>query len=56
MALVLMRVIGIVIETADMLVKEVLSRNSRDQRAHAFAAQRPTCALARFSSSRRHLT
>jgi transposase len=35
MVLVLMRVIGIGIETADMLVKEVLSRNLRDRRAVA---------------------
>jgi transposase len=33
--LLLMRVIGIGIETADMLVKEVLSRNLRDRRAVA---------------------
>jgi transposase len=33
MVLVLMRVIGIGIETADMLVKEILSRNLRDRRA-----------------------
>src|SRR5262245_52534880 len=33
--LVLMRVIGIGIETADMLVKEILSRNMRDRRAVA---------------------
>ena len=32
MVLVLMRVIGIGIETADMLVKEILSRNLRDRR------------------------
>ena len=35
MLLVLMRVIGIGIETADMLVKEILSRNLRDRRAVA---------------------
>jgi transposase len=35
MILVLMRVIGIGIETADMLVKEILSRNLRDRRAVA---------------------
>jgi transposase len=35
MVLLLMRVIGIGIETADMLVKEVLSRNLRDRRAVA---------------------
>jgi transposase len=35
MVLVLMRVIGIGIETADTLVKEVLSRNLRDRRAVA---------------------
>src|SRR5215467_2012616 len=35
MVLILMRVIGIGIETADMLVKEVLSRNLRDRRAVA---------------------
>jgi len=35
MVLLLMRVIGIGIETADMLVKEVLSRNMRDRRAVA---------------------
>jgi len=35
MVLVLMRVIGIGIETADMLVKEILSRNMRDRRAVA---------------------
>jgi transposase len=35
MVLVLMRVIGIGIETADMLVKEILSRNIRDRRAVA---------------------
>jgi transposase len=35
MVLVLMRVIGIGIETADMLVREVLSRNLRDRRAVA---------------------
>jgi transposase len=35
MVLVLMRVIGIGIETADMLVQEVLSRNLRDRRAVA---------------------
>jgi transposase len=35
MALLLTRVIGIGIETADMLVQEVLSRNLRDQRAVA---------------------
>jgi transposase len=35
MVLVLMRVIGIGIETADMLVKELLSRNLRDRRAVA---------------------
>ena len=34
MLLVLMRVIGIGIETADMLVKEILSRNLRDRRAY----------------------
>ena len=37
MVLVLMRVIGIGIETADMLVKEILSRNPRDR-----------CAVARY--------
>ena len=35
MVLVLMRVIGIGIETADMLVKEILSRNLRDRRGVA---------------------
>jgi len=35
MVLILMRVIGIGIETADMLVKEILSRNLRDRRAVA---------------------
>jgi transposase len=35
MVLVLMRVISIGIETADMLVKEILSRNLRDRRALA---------------------
>src|SRR5215475_8295098 len=35
MVLVLMRVIGIGIETADMLVKEILLRNLRDRRAVA---------------------
>jgi transposase len=35
MVLVLMRVIGIDIETADMLVREILSRNLRDRRAVA---------------------
>jgi transposase len=35
LVLVLMRVIGIGIETADMLVKEILSRNMRDRRAVA---------------------
>ena len=35
MVLILMRVIGIGIETADMLVKEALSRNLRDRRAVA---------------------
>jgi transposase len=35
MVLVLMRVIGVGIETADMLVKEILSRNLRDRRAVA---------------------
>jgi transposase len=35
MVLLLMRVIGIGIDTADMLVKEVLSRNLRDRRAVA---------------------
>ena len=35
MVLVLMRVIGIGIETADMLVKEILSRNLCDRRAVA---------------------
>src|SRR6516225_6068834 len=35
MVLLLMRVIGIGIETADMLVNEVLSRNMRDRRAVA---------------------
>ena len=35
MVLILMRVIGIGIDTADMLVKEVLSRNLRDRRAVA---------------------
>src|SRR5262249_51789036 len=35
MVLMLMRVIGIGIETADMLVKEILSRNLRDRRAVA---------------------
>jgi transposase len=35
MVLVLMRVIGIGIETADMLVKEILSRTLRDRRAVA---------------------
>jgi transposase len=35
MVLVLMRVIGIGIETADMLVQEILSRNLRDRRAVA---------------------
>src|SRR5499426_1408290 len=35
MVLLLVRVIGIGIETADMLVKEVLSRNMRDRRAVA---------------------
>src|SRR5262245_50993084 len=33
MVLLLMRVIGIGIETADMLVKEIFSRNMRDRRA-----------------------
>ena len=33
MVLLLVRVIGIGIETADMLVKEILSRNMRDRRA-----------------------
>jgi transposase len=33
MVLLLARVIGIGIETADMLVQEVLSRNLRDRRA-----------------------
>ena len=35
MVLVLVRVIGMGIETADMLVKEILSRNLRDRRAVA---------------------
>ena len=35
MVLLLVRVIGIGIDTADMLVKEVLSRNLRDRRAVA---------------------
>ena len=35
MILILMRVVGIGIETADMLVKEILSRNLRDRRAVA---------------------
>src|SRR5271155_1976669 len=35
MLLILTRVLGIGIETADMLVHEVLSRNLRDQRAVA---------------------
>jgi len=35
MVLLLVRVIGIGIETADMLVKEILSRNMRDRRAVA---------------------
>jgi transposase len=35
MVLLLMRVIGIGIETADMLVQEILSRNLRDRRAVA---------------------
>ena len=35
MVLILMRVIGIGIETADMLVKKALSRNLRDRRAVA---------------------
>ena len=35
MVLLLMRVIGIGIDTADMLVKEILSRNLRDRRAVA---------------------
>src|SRR5262249_7659161 len=35
MVLLLARVIGIGIETADMLVKEILSRNMRDRRAVA---------------------
>ena len=35
MVLLLVRVIGIGIETADMLVQEVLSRNLRDRRAVA---------------------
>ena len=35
MVLLLARVIGIGIETADMLVKEILSRNLRDRRAVA---------------------
>jgi len=35
MVLLLVRVIGIGIETADMLVKEILSRNLRDRRAVA---------------------
>src|SRR5262245_18886968 len=35
MVLVLMRVIGIGIETADMMVREILSRNLRDRRAVA---------------------
>ena len=35
MVLVLMRVIGMGIETADMLVQEILSRNLRDRRAVA---------------------
>ena len=35
MVLLLARVIGIVVETADMLVQEVLSRNMRDRRAVA---------------------
>ena len=33
MVCLLARVIGVGIETADMLVHEVLSRNSRDRRA-----------------------
>ena len=35
MVLLLARVIGIGVETADMLVQEVLSRNMRDRRAVA---------------------
>jgi transposase len=35
MVLVLARVIGIGIDTADMLVQEILSRNLRDRRAVA---------------------
>jgi transposase len=35
MVLVLVRVVGVGIETADMLVKEILSRNLRDRRAVA---------------------
>ena len=35
MVLLVVRVIGIGIETADMLVKEILSRNLRDRRAVA---------------------
>jgi len=35
MVLVLMRVIGVGIETADMLVKEILSRNLCNRRAVA---------------------
>jgi transposase len=35
MVLLLVRVIGIGIDTADMLVKEILSRNLRDRRAVA---------------------
>jgi transposase len=44
MVRLLARVIGIVIETADMLVQEVLSRNTRDRRAVArCAAWLPNC-------------
>ena len=35
MVLLLARVVGIGVETADMLVHEVLSRNMRDRRATA---------------------
>jgi hypothetical protein len=44
MVRLLARVIGVGVETADMLVQEVLSRNLRDRRAVArYGGSRPRC-------------
>jgi transposase len=56
MVLVLVRVIGIGIETADMLVKEILSRNLRDRRAVArYGGSRARPTKAERGAARRRL-